>query len=199
MWLLAGADPDAEDRALGRNRARAATLLAMALPGSMYLYQGEELGLPEVGDIPDEQKQDPSFFRDRGTSPGRDGCRVPLPWTSTGPSFGFGAGAPHLPQPEWFAKYAVAGQEADPDSTLAFYRRALELRRTLRPGNEELEWIDLGDEVLAFRRAGDWSALTNFGTTPVPLPAGAVLIASRELDQPTLLPADTTVWMRLRV
>ncbi len=196
-WLLAGADPDAEDRALGRNRARAATLLAMALPGSMYLYQGEELGLPEVGDIPDEQKQDPSFFRDRGTSPGRDGCRVPLPWTSTGPSFGFGAGAPHLPQPEWFAKYAVAGQEADPDSTLAFYRRALELRRTLRPGNEELEWIDLGDEVLAFRRAGDWSALTNFGTTPVPLPAGAVLIASRELDQPTLLPADTTVWMRL--
>ncbi len=195
-WLLAGADPQVEDRALGRKRARAATLLALALPGSMYLYQGEELGLPEVGDIPDEQKQDPSFFRDRGTSPGRDGCRVPLPWTSAGPSFGFGAGAPHLPQPEWFADYAVAEQDADPESTLTFYRRALELRRTLR-SNEEFEWIDHGDEVVAFRRADGWVALTNFGTSPVSLPAGTVLIASDALDQPTLLPADTTVWMRV--
>jgi alpha-glucosidase len=193
-WLLAGADPDVEDRELGLRRARAATLLALALPGSMYLYQGEELGLPEVADIPDDEKQDPAFFRDRGATAGRDGCRVPLPWTAIGTSFGFGAGRPHLPQPTWFGEYAVDAEEADPDSTLSFYRRALDLRHELR-SDETFEWMEHDDPIVSFRRAGGWASLTNFSSSPVPLPAGAVLISSETLEQPVLLPADTTVWI----
>ncbi len=103
-WLLAGGDQAALDRSLGLRRAQAATLLELALPGSAYLYQGEELGLHEVGDIPDADRQDPAFFRNPGIDVGRDGCRVPIPWTRQGSSFGFGEGGSHLPQPEWFAR-----------------------------------------------------------------------------------------------
>jgi alpha-glucosidase len=213
-WLLAGADPRLENRALGLRRARAATLLALALPGSMYLYQGEELGLNEVTDIPDALKQDPVFFRSDGAQPGRDGCRVPLPWTRDGISFGFGEAAAHLPQPLWFAKYAVEAEEADPDSTLRLYRRALGLRHDLQAG-EKFEWIEAGDTVLAFSRGG-WASLTNFGSSSVPLPSDTVLLSSSQpllfsspvlrssdsalpsdADSPGVLPADTTVWMRL--
>jgi alpha-glucosidase len=194
-WLLAGGDPDVEDRHLGLRRARAATLLALALPGSTYLYQGEELGLPEVSQIPAEQKQDPAFFRDPRVTAGRDGCRVPLPWTSTGVSFGFGDAPPHLPQPRWFADYAVDVQAADPRSTLSLYRRATALRRELACG-ETLEWIDGDDAVVAFRRGTTWVSCTNFGSTPVPLPPGAVLLASGPITDPGSLPADTTAWVR---
>ncbi len=152
-WLLDGADPTLEDRALGLKRARAATLLALALPGSMYLYQGEELGLPEVADIPDSDKQDPAFFRNKGSTPGRDGCRVPLPWSSNGPSFGFGSGAAHLPQPAWFGTYAVDVEAEDPDSTLSFYRRALELRHRLQR-DEAIDWMEHDDPVVSFRQNG---------------------------------------------
>jgi alpha-glucosidase len=195
-WLLDGADPALEDRALGLKRARAATLLALALPGSMYLYQGEELGLPEVVDIPDSEKQDPAFFRDKGSTPGRDGCRVPLPWSSNGPSFGFGRGAAHLPQPAWFGDYAVDAEAEDPDSTLSFYRRALDLRHRLQR-DEAIDWMEHDDPVVSFRRTGNWASLTNFGAEPVPLPPGTVLIASAASDDPALLAPDTTVWMRL--
>lgn len=195
-WLLAGGDPNVEDRELGLQRARAATLLALALPGSMYLYQGEELGLPEVGDIPDTDKQDPVFFRNEGAETGRDGCRVPLPWTAIGASFGFGAGAPHLPQPAWFGEYAVDVEAADPGSTLSFYRRALAIRNELQR-DEAFEWMQHDDPVVSFRRAGNWASVTNFGSSPIPLPAGTVLISSAELEQPALLPANTTAWIRL--
>ena len=89
-----------------------------ALPGSAYLYQGEELGLQEVGDLPADGLQDPAFFRSGGSEKGRDGCRVPLPWTVDGPSFGFGDGPAHLPQPEWFGSCSVQAEEADSSSTL---------------------------------------------------------------------------------
>ena len=94
----------------------------LALPGSAYLYQGEELGLHEVPDIPGDQVQDPVFSRSRGAEKGRDGCRVPLPWTAVGPSFGFGPGAAHLPQPAWFGSLSVEAQERDPASILWLYR-----------------------------------------------------------------------------
>ncbi len=194
-WMLAGADPGVVDLGRGLRRARAATLLALALPGSMYLYQGEELGLPEVTDIPDDRKQDPAFFRDRGANPGRDGCRVPLPWTATGSAFGFGRAGAHLPQPVWFADFAVDAEEADPDSTLAFYRRALALRRALQT-DETLDWLEHSGPVVSFRRHRDWAAVTNFGATPISLPPGSVLISSARLDEPTFLPADTTAWIR---
>ncbi|MCQ1950246.1 glycoside hydrolase family 13 protein [Arthrobacter sp. zg-Y859] len=192
-WVFSGGTAPALDRELGLRRARAATLLMLALPGSAYLYQGEELGLHEVADIPDADRQDPTFYRNPGVDKGRDGCRVPLPWTAEGPSFGFGAGSAHLPQPEHFASAAVSAQERDGDSTLLFYRRALELRGK-QQGPEELDWLDSPAAVLHFRRPGGWQSITNFGTEAIGLPAGSVLHSSGPLDG-GLLPPDTTAWL----
>ena len=193
QWLKDGGPADREDRPVGLARARAATLLSLALPGSAYLYQGEELGLPEVGEIPDDQRQDPTFFRTEGEEIGRDGCRVPLPWTVDGPSLGFGPGPSHLPQPGWFAQYAVEAQSDRPGSTLELYRRAMELRRRLQ-GAEELAWLDSDDQVLAFRRPGGWVSITNFGATPVPMPDGELLIITERTDRD--LPPYATAWLR---
>ena len=195
-WILAGAPESWLDRAAGERKARAATLFELALPGSAYLYQGEELGLHEVGDIPDEARQDPAFFRNTGFEKGRDGCRVPLPWKREGSSFGFGDGPAHLPQPEWFGPVSVEAQEDDPSSTLSLYREALRLRHELQ-ASESLEWIDelsQGD-VLAFARPGGWVNVTNFGEEPVALPTGELLLASARVDE-GLLPGATTVWLR---
>lgn len=194
-WLLTGGTDPVEDRALGVRRARAATLLALALPGSAYLYQGEELGLPEVADIPADQRQDPTYFRTAGAEIGRDGCRVPLPWTTDGPSFGFGADGAHLPQPAWFADYAVQAQEADPASTLRLYRDALRLRRELLAG-EDFAWVEAGPDVVAFQRPGGWLSVTNFGDLPVPAPPGRVLLASAPGATGGTVPPDTTVWIQ---
>ena len=166
----------------------------LALPGSAYLYQGEELGLHEVPDIPGDLVQDPVFSRSRGAEKGRDGCRVPLPWTAVGPSFGFGPGAAHLPQPAWFGPLSVEAQERDPASTLWLYRDALRWRRRLQTA-ETMEWMPgTGGQVLHFSRPGGWRCVTNFGRGPVPLPAGTLLLASSppEGDQ---LPADATAWL----
>ncbi|WP_318842907.1 glycoside hydrolase family 13 protein [Myceligenerans pegani] len=196
QWLLArGAEPVLE-RALGLRRARAGTLLELALPGSSYLYQGEELGLHEVPDLPDEARQDPTFFRSGGFDVGRDGCRVPLPWTRDGVSFGFGDAPADLPQPAWFADHAVEAEDGDPASTLTLYRRALALRRELQTA-ERLTWLDVdGDDVLAFGRPGGWLCVTNFGADAVELPAGEVLLTSAPLDDDGRLPGATTAWLR---
>ena len=194
-WLLAGAPAEELDVELGLRRARAATLLMLALPGSAYLYQGEELGLQEVTEIPDAERQDPTFFRNKGVEIGRDGCRVPLPWAPEGSSFGFGDGGAHLPQPAWFNRYAVAAQDGVDGSTLELYRKALKLRRELQT-SEELEWQESGSaDVLHFTRPGNWQTVTNFGDAPVELPAGEVLVTSGPLDG-GLLPANTTAWLR---
>ncbi|SDT24472.1 glycoside hydrolase family 13 protein [Microlunatus soli] len=193
-WLKDGGPADREDRALGLARARAATLLALALPGSAYLYQGEELGLPEVADIPADRRQDPTFFRTAGDQIGRDGCRVPLPWTSDGPTFGFGGSEAHLPQPAWFADFAADRQDGVLGSTLELYRRALELRHRLQ-GSEELEWVATEPDLLVFRRPGGWLSVTNFGSEPVQLPAGEVLLLS-EPGPIGLLPGNATAWLQ---
>lgn len=193
-WLTHdGAEPR-PDEERGRRRARAATLLTLALPGSAYLYQGEELGLPEVADLPAEVLQDPTFLRSGGTQKGRDGCRVPLPWTEGGPTLGFGEQLAHLPIPTGFGRFAVERQEDDEDSTLRFYRRALAERRRLQAG-ESLEWLrQVPATVVAFTRPGGWTSVTNFGSTPVPMPAGQVIVSSAPLDGPEV-PAETTVWL----
>ncbi|SEB67773.1 alpha-glucosidase [Paramicrobacterium humi] len=195
-WLLAGGREPELDIAGGLRRARAATLMMLALPGSAYLYQGEELGLGEVADIPAENRQDPAFFRNPGVDIGRDGCRVPLPWTHEGSSFGFGSDGAHLPQPEWFGRFSVEAEDGDPGSTLELYRRALALRHELQTA-EELEWLDVGGsaDVLHFRRPNGWEVVTNFGTGPIALPAGERLISSRPLEGDTL-PGETTVWLK---
>ncbi len=193
-WLLSGGTSPRLDRGLGLRRARAAILLMLALPGSAYLYQGEELGLHEVPDIPAELVQDPSFARSHGAEKGRAGCRVPLPWTAAGPSFGFGAGPAHLPQPAWFGPLSVQAQERDHGSTLTLYRNALRWRRRLQAA-ESLEWMPgTNGQVLHFARPGGWRCVTNFGPRPAPLPNGAVILASGPVEG-AQLPADTTAWL----
>ncbi|MFJ9704391.1 glycoside hydrolase family 13 protein [Streptomyces sp. NPDC101234] len=193
-WLLSGGRTPEVDAAQGLRRARAATLLMLALPGSSYLYQGEELGLPEVADLPVQVLQDPVWEQTGHVRKGRDGCRVPLPWTADGPSYGFGAGGAWLPQPGWFASYAVETQAGREGSTLELYRTALRLRRKLLDG-ETLTWAEAPEGVLHFARSEGWRCVTNVSHAPVPLPPGEVLLVSVPLPHDGTLPPDTTVWL----
>lgn len=197
-WVAAGGPEDQLDREQGRRRAEAATMLLLGLPGSTYLYQGEELGLHEVADIAPAQRQDPAFFRGAEFDGlGRDGCRVPLPWTAEGSSFGFGSDGAHLPQPSWFAEYAVDVEAADPASTLSLYREALTLRRRLQT-EERLEWHDTGRaDVLRFSRPNGWQVVTNFGTEPFDLGADAdALVLTSQPLRARALPGEATAWLK---
>jgi alpha-glucosidase len=178
----------------------------LALPGSAYLYQGEELGLPEVVDLPDEVRQDPAFFRSAGQDGTRDGCRVPLPWSGEVAPFGFGpveGGPSWLPQPASWKDLTVEAQEGDPTSTLEFYRSALAVRRehpALGAGRQ-VTWLPTPDGVLAFRRdtaEGSFVCTVNLTAAPLPLPTpGTLLLASTDVEpgaETTELPADSTVW-----
>jgi alpha-glucosidase len=187
------------DLELGTRRARAAALLAMALPGSMYIYQGEELGLPEVEDIPPERRQDPMWQRSGGVDPGRDGCRIPIPWTGDHPPYGFaadGAARPWLDPPVDWASLTVSAQALHESSMLSLYRAGLRLRRAAPWGDEDgLEWLPAPDSVIAFARGEGFACFVNFGREPAALPADVhVLIASGELEGGAL-PQDTTVWL----
>jgi alpha-glucosidase len=189
------------DLTAGDRRARAALLLLLALPGSVYVYQGEELGLPEVLELPPEARQDPIWTRSNGAEPGRDGCRVPLPWTADAPSFGFSPSGstarPWLPQPDWFAKFAAETLADDADSILNLHRRSLAVRRRdWVPAGERLTWLDTGDpQVLAFAR-GEQVCATNFGPRPYRLPPewGTPTLASGAMPDGRL-PGDTAVWL----
>ena len=200
------------DPVLGTVRARAAITLAAALPGSLYLYQGEELGLPEVLDLPDSVRQDPIFFRTEGREIGRDGCRVPLPWSADPlTSFGFsatrasGPGAPWLPQPSDWGTYAADAQQHDPASMLHLYRRLLSARRAVLDPDAGLDWWDaLHPDVLALRR-GDVAVVLNVGEHRVGLAdalpgyaGGAVVVSSVvDHDDPAHLPGNTCCWIQL--
>ncbi len=176
--------------ARGLTRARAATATMLGLPGSAYLYQGEELGLPEA-EVPPTARQDP-IWRRTGVG-GRDGCRVPLPWAADAPQVGFGPGPaePWLPQPPGWEAYAADRQERDPSSTLAFYREVLRARRTW--GTGPVRAVETDGDVLAVVRDDVWVVL-NCGDRPVPLPGGRVLVASGPVDD-ARLPPDTAVWL----
>ncbi len=183
------------DRELGTRRARAAALLMLALPGCAYVYQGEELGLWEVEDLPDDALQDPTWERSGHTDRGRDGCRVPLPWSGTASPFGFGpdGSQPWLPQPADFAAVTVEAEEADPGSMLALYRAALRLRRD-HPSGGTPTWRPSEPGVLAFDRVPGLTCVVNLTDGAVALPpGGAVLLASGPLAGG--LPADTAVWL----
>jgi alpha-glucosidase len=202
------------DLALGTRRARAAALLTMALPGAVYIYQGEELGLWEVQDIPDELRQDPIWARTGGADPGRDGSRVPLPWSGTEPPFGFSpAGAasePWLPQPKEWRDLTALAETANPDSMLCLYREALRVRRSSPAfAGDSLTWQASADGVLAFDRGtvgsgsgsgvGGVRCVVNLSAGSVALPADAsVLVASGPLDG-GLLPPDTSAWLRMGI
>ncbi|MFE6691369.1 glycoside hydrolase family 13 protein [Streptomyces sp. NPDC057743] len=213
-WVLSNHDVVRHTTRLGGlARARAATLLMLALPGSAYLYQGEELGLPEVTDLPDEARQDPAFFRGRlggdgpeevgasGTSGQdgfRDGCRVPLPWSGEQPPYGFGPGGSWLPQPADWGRLSVAAQTGDPTSTLELYRSALALRRRLPGlGDGEMAWQPAPAGVLAFRRPGVLCAVNTLDReVEVPVP-GELLLASAPVaadGSSAVLPGDSCTW-----
>lgn len=183
--------PD-HDQAL--RRGRAATALMLALPGSAYLYQGEELGLDEVHDLPDEVRQDPTWTRTNGERYGRDGCRVPLPWEAASPGFGFGADQPWLPQPQRWANYARDIQGQTDASTLELYRQMLRVRRDYRLGSGSLTWLtDQPEGTVAFQNE-DVAVLANVSAAAVQLPENArVLLSSTPIDG-GLVEADATVW-----
>lgn len=194
---------DRPDEDSGVHRGRAATLVMLALPGSAYVYQGEELGLPEALDIPDASREDPTWFRTPTGIYGRDGCRVPLPWQAGAPAFGFSpTGASWLPQPASWSRYAADAQEGVADSTLEMYRAALRVRRELGLASGALTWNDSPStapkETLDFT-VGGVRVVSNMSDDAVPLPAGEVLLASGPLDgsgSPRYsLPRDTTVWL----
>ncbi len=191
------------DFEVGLRRARAAALLMLALPGSAYVYGGEELGLPEVEDIPPAALQDPTFKQTLGVDPGRDGCRVPLPWTAaTGSNAGFspaGGAAPWLPQPADWATRSAEAQDGVPGSTLELYRLALKIRE-VHPalGDGTMRWLDLDApaDALAFARDPGFQCWVNFGSEPVVLPADvSVLVTSGPLTDDGALPTDTTAWV----
>ncbi|PJJ01576.1 alpha-glucosidase [Streptomyces sp. 2333.5] len=221
-WVLSNHDVVRHTTRLGGGlaRARAATLLMLALPGSAYLYQGEELGLPEVTDLPDEVRQDPAFFRGRrpGTAVGaaaadvpaadggdtsgqdgfRDGCRVPLPWSGEQPPYGFGPGGSWLPQPADWRALTVAAQTGDPASTLELYRTALSLRRRLPGlGDGPMSWVSAPDGVLAFRRPGVLCTVNTLGRDLAFPAPGTPLLASTPVivnDGSAVLPGDSCIW-----
>jgi alpha-glucosidase len=186
------------DVTLGTKRARAAILLTLALPGVAYLYQGEELGLTEVEDIPPGMRQDPTWELSGHTDPGRDGCRVPIPWSGAEPPFGFspeGADAtPWLPQPAAWASVTAEREGGDAGSMLSLYREALRLRREHLRGLALPDWLHSPDSTLAFRR-GDVQCWVNTGPSVVDLPKGRLLLASGPGPEDGQLPTDTAAWV----
>ncbi|CAB4618871.1 MAG: alpha-amylase [Actinobacteria bacterium] len=198
-WYKANRFTAQVNEKLGLDRARAMTMLLLALPGSTYLYQGEELGLQEALQIPADQMQDPQFFRNPDVGLSRDGCRVPLPWSRSGSSFGFGENGSHLPQPEWFGNSSVEAQDGVKGSTLELYRELLSLRKQLQT-TENHTWINhwLQPGVLHFMRNNGWHSVTNFGDKPVKLPKGELLATSMPLVDGKL-PANATAWVKADV
>lgn len=177
-----GVDDPQPDRELGLQRARAMAIVTMGLPGSMYIWEGEELGLPEVTDLPDEARQDPTWLRTGHTVRGRDGCRVPLPWEADKENCGFSTGTPWLPQPAYWAEYAADVQIHDPNSTWNLYRSALARRRELQLAHGSVVWLTPeGDSLLAFRNGGVVLALNMGSEERVISGVSSVVISSHEI------------------
>jgi alpha-glucosidase len=197
-WALGGHDvsrPATRYGPPGTDRARAMALMTIALPGSVVLYSGEELGLPDAPQ-PDDALQDPMWERSGHTVRGRDAFRVPMPWEGGPPGYGFSTGTPWLAMPPDYGTLTVAEQLEDTGSTLSLVRRALELRRS-HPGfaGTELEWFGAPDGCLAFRRSGSTLVCAlNTSDDSVVLPPGELLLSSGPLEE-GLLPPDTAVWL----
>ena len=196
-----GLDDPQPNAVLGLRRARAATALMLALPGSAYLYQGEELGLPDHTALPDEVRQDPAWFRSEHTERGRDGCRIPMPWEAGSTAYGFGgAWDTWLPQPEVYGALAVDRQAGVEGSTLELYRALLRLRRDYDLGVGDLQWVQgYGPDTVALRTelpdGRAVSVLTHLGDKALPLPERAEVLVSTQALVDGAVPTDTTVWL----
>ena len=197
-------DPSKLNIARGTLRARSAALMMLALPGGAYLYQGEELAVPEVRDIPEDRLTDPRWKMSGYTDRGRDGCRVPIPWTSNPVgAFGFSSddslrpNQAWLPQSDWWGKYSVDSQDGVDGSTLSMYRQALAIRKQeMGLGDGPMEWIQAGQEIVAFKRPGDFACYINFGPA-FELPSKSTILIASALISGQTLPTDTAVWVRL--
>lgn len=198
-WQLLEAD-STSDITLGRRRARAAAALMLALPGGAYVYQGQELGLDEIDDLPEEALQDPTWLRSGHTIRGRDGCRVPMPWSGSKAPYGFGSDASQtwLPMPEHWAPLTAEAQDADASSTLSLFRTMLRLRHEIDElGDGRLVWHDSAPEVLDFSREPGFRCVVNLSSEPVELPAGELLVCTEELLDGRL-PTDATAWLSVQ-
>ncbi|MEU8894758.1 glycoside hydrolase family 13 protein [Nocardia sp. NPDC048505] len=199
-WTLSNHDIEREvtrygGGAVGVARARAMILVELALPGAVFLYNGAELGLPNVDDLPEAALRDPVWERSGHTERGRDGCRVPLPWEGDTPPFGFTSGQPWLPMPPEWAALTAEQQLEDLGSTLSLYRMAIELRDTRREfAGSVLDWVHSPDGMLRFRRAGGLTCVLNTTADPVPLPPGEFLLASMPLELGHL-PGNAAAWL----
>jgi alpha-glucosidase len=188
----------------GRKRARAGALLMLALPGGAYIYQGEELTLPEAREIPEDRLSDPRWKMSNYTDRGRDGCRVPLPWRSNNAgAFGFSDNAKLTPKDSWLPQssnwgdFSVEAQDSDPNSSLNLYRKALEIRKSLSGlGDGPMSWVDAPDHVVAFSRPGDFYCYLNLGAD-FKLPQAAKVLVSSSPIENGVLPTDTAVWFTL--
>jgi len=185
--------------AIGRQRARAALLLLLGLPGQVFLYQGEELGLDEA-DLPPEARQDPLFIHSEGHHSGRDGSRVPMPWKKGEPNAGFSTAPPWLPMPPAWDEFAVDAENASGFSMLSFYKRALALRRSLSPWlPPSIRWRPAMEGVLHYQRER-LAVACNFLNRPVAIPArGRLVLANEPLvtlnDGWLALPPNSAAWL----
>ena len=199
-WTLSNHDVEREVSRYGGGdegvaRARAMALVMLALPGAVFVYNGEELGLPNV-DLPDEVLQDPTWERSGHTERGRDGCRVPMPWSGTAPPFGFSASEDvWLPMPPEWTSLTVEAEEGDAASMLALYQQAIALRRERDAVTGRIEFLDVATGVVAFRCADGVACVLNASSSPVALPRGELLIASAALVDGEL-PSDAAAWIR---
>jgi alpha-glucosidase len=190
-WCLSNHDSERVASRIGADAARAMALFILGLPGSAYVYNGQELGLPS-GEMADSDRQDPIFFRTNGKQKGRDGARVPMPWSGTSSPFGFTTGKPWLPLQESWREFTVEHEEKDVDSSLNLYRQALKLRKEIFVGSGEITWTNMSG-LLSYKR-GDIEVLINISGKAHPI-SGKVLLASHPVI--TELPHAAAVWLSL--
>jgi alpha-glucosidase len=203
-WALSNHDSPRVASRVGEQQSRALAMFVFGLPGSSYIYAGQELGLPD-GVIPDEARQDPIYFRTNGTQKGRDGARVPLPWSGDSAPFGFTSGNPWLPLHDEWKELTVEKQSAEPKSSLNLYRNALNLRAEHLVSNGDINWVESPNHgsristLLAYRR-GNVSVYMNLGDSPIEVEiTGKVLIVSAGVpdgrDGKITIPAVSTLWV----
>jgi alpha-glucosidase len=201
-WALSNHDTPRVASRHGENASRALALFVMALPGSSYIFNGQELGLPDA-ELADRDRQDPSFFRTKGVQKGRDGARVPMPWSGDETPFGFSTGSPWLPIPNEWKDFSVSSQSADPASTLNLYRSALKIRKSNLVGAGEIEWVDRGNTGLLSFTRGKFAVYLNTSAASFEIPTSGTLAlgSSSEVlleNGLLVLPAASAAWVAIR-
>ena len=200
-WALSNHDTPRVASRLGAIASRALALFVMALPGSCYIYNGQELGLPDA-ELADSDRQDPSFFRTKGVQKGRDGARVPLPWSGDETPFNFSSGSPWLPIPNGWKEFSVSSQSPDPASTLNLYRSALKIRKDNLVGAGEIEWVDRGSTGLISFTRGKFAVYLNTSSASFEIPTSGTLAlgSSSEVFLENgflVLPAASAAWVAI--